>query len=138
MQPLATEHGPVERRLVGVRVAQQVLVVVLGADVEAAGEERGRHADLGYEVRRLAEQQRDDSEQHQLCGQAWFVLLRGKRSNSLRAAAVAAETFRVELEQVGKSERDVTRSPQGIRSLETRKCGKRCLELELAALQGNE
>lgn len=66
VQPLATEHVLVERRLVGVRVAQQVLVVALGADVEAAGEERGRHADLRYEARRLAEQQRDDSEQHQL------------------------------------------------------------------------
>jgi len=57
VQPLATEHALAERRLVGVRVAQQVVVVVLGADVEAAGEERGRHADLRYEVRRLAEQQ---------------------------------------------------------------------------------
>jgi hypothetical protein len=77
VQPLATEHVLVERRLVGVRVAQQVLVVALGADVEAAGEERGRHADLRYEARRLAEQQRDDSEQHQLCVQTWLLLVRG-------------------------------------------------------------
>ena len=77
VQPLATEHVLVERRLVGVRVAQQVLVVALRADVEAAGEERGRHADLRYEARRLAEQQRDDSEQHQLCVQTWLLLVRG-------------------------------------------------------------
>ena len=96
MQPLATKHALVERRLVGIRVAQQVVVVVLGADVEAAGEKRGRHADLRYEARRLAGQQRDDSKQHQLCGQAWFLLLRGNQSNSLRAAAVAAETLTVE------------------------------------------
>jgi hypothetical protein len=50
MQPLATEHVPVECRLVGIRVAQQVLVVALGVDVEAAGEERGWHADLRYEA----------------------------------------------------------------------------------------
>jgi hypothetical protein len=49
-------------------------------------------------VRRLAEQQRDDSEQHQLCGQTWFLLLRGNQSSSLRAAAVAAETLTVDEE----------------------------------------
>ena len=69
---LAAKHGLLQSRLVRARVLQKVLVVGLRAHVEAAGEERGGHADLGYEVRRLAQQQRDDAKQHQLCGQTQF------------------------------------------------------------------
>ena len=69
---VAAKHGLLQGRLVGARLLQKVPVVAVRAHVEAAGEERGGHADLGYEVRRLAQQQRDDAKQHQLCGQTQF------------------------------------------------------------------
>lgn len=100
MQPLATEHALAERRLVGIHVVQQVVIVVLRADVEAAGEERGRHADLRYEARRLAEQQRDDSEQHQLCMQAWFLYAERQSIEQLASGGIDSRNIK----QVVKSE----------------------------------
>ena len=69
---VAAKHGLLQGRLVGARLLQKVPVVAVRAHVEAAGEEERGHADLGYEARRLAQQQRDDAEQHQLCGQTQF------------------------------------------------------------------
>ena len=71
---VAAKHGLLQGRLVGARLLQKVPVVAVRAHVEAAGEEGRGHADLGYEARRLAQQQRDDAEQHQLCGQTRFSL----------------------------------------------------------------
>ena len=69
---VAAKQGLLQSHLVGTRVLHKFLVVAVRAHVEAAGEEGRGHADLGYEVRRLAQQQRDDAKQHQLCGQTQF------------------------------------------------------------------
>jgi len=54
---VAAKHGLLQGRLVGARLLQKVPVVAVRAHVEAAGEERRGHADLGYEAQRQAQEQ---------------------------------------------------------------------------------